>query len=131
MDRTEIADFFCVAITSGNVPAPLEDFVSEQSRLAVVSGTNPSNSERHFLGITGLRRLIQFCHEHLKIVAGEMTGCVMKGDCLFAFGKIRLESAIGETPVETSFVVNLVWRGLQIVSAQLRIMWPFPPTDVD
>jgi hypothetical protein len=60
-----------------------------------------------------------------------MTGSVMEGDCLFAFGKIRVGSAVEKSSAETSFVVNLVWRGLQIVSAQLRIMWPLPPTDVD
>jgi len=60
MDRSEIADFFCKAISSGNVPALFEDFVSEQTTWAVVSGTDPSNSERHFLGIFGLGRLVDF-----------------------------------------------------------------------
>jgi hypothetical protein len=127
MDRSEIAEIFCVAISSGNVPALLEGFVSEQTTWAVVSGTGPSDSERHFLGIPGLRRLVEFCREGLKIVSGEMTGCLMKGDCLFAFGRIRVGSAVEKSCPETSFAVNLVWRGLQIVSAQLRIMWPLPP----
>jgi putative transposase len=50
MDRSEIADIFCKAISSGNAPALFEDFVSEQTTWAVVFGTDPSNSERHFLG---------------------------------------------------------------------------------
>jgi hypothetical protein len=131
MDRSEIADIFCKAISSGNVPALFEDFVSEQTTWAVVSGTDPSNSERHFLGILGLGRLVDFCHERLKVAAGEMTGCVIKGDCLFAFGKLRVGSAVEEFSSETSFVVKLLWHDMQIVSAQLRIMWPLPPTNVD
>jgi hypothetical protein len=127
VDRSEITDIFCGAISSGNVPALLEEFVSEETTWALVSGTGPSDSERYFRGIPGLRGLVEFCRDSLKIGAGEMTGCVMKGDCLFAFGKIRVGSAIEESSPETSFAVNLVWRGLQIVSAQLRIMWPLPP----
>jgi hypothetical protein len=131
MDRSEIAEIFCAAISSGNVSWLLEGFVSELTTWAIVSGTGPSDSERHFLGIPGLRRLLEFCCEGLKIVSGEMTGCVMKGDCLFAFGKIRVGSPVEKSSTETSFAVNLVWRGLQIVSARLRIMWPLPPTDSD
>jgi hypothetical protein len=53
--RIEIADIFCVAML-------LEDFVSEQSTLAVVSGASPSNSERRFLGtFFGNRRSTPTC----------------------------------------------------------------------
>ena len=131
MNRGEIADIFCVAISSGNVPVLFERFVSEETTWIVVSGIDPSNSERRFLGIRGLDRLAGFCHEGLKIASGEMTGCVMKGDCLFAFGKLRVGNFAEELSTETGFAVNLVWYGLQIVSAQIRIMWPFPPMDVD
>jgi hypothetical protein len=131
MVRSEIADIYCASFSSGEIPALLEHFASEQSTWAVVSGTFPRNSERHFLGVHGLRRLADFCRDRLKIETGEMTGCVTKGDCLFAFGKIRFRSAANKPYTETSFVVNLVWCGLQIVSAQLRIMWPFPSKDGD
>lgn len=57
MNRSEIADIFCAAISSGNVPVLFEDFVSEQTTWIVVSGTDPNNSERRFLGIGGLDRL--------------------------------------------------------------------------
>jgi hypothetical protein len=56
-----------------------------------------------------LGRLVDFCHERLKFAAGEMTGCVIKGDCLFAFGKLRVGSAVEEFSSETSFVVKLLW----------------------
>jgi hypothetical protein len=131
MVRSEIADIYCASISSGKIPALLEDFASETSTWTVVSGTVPSNSERRYLGISGLRRLAKFCQERLKIVAGEMTGCVVKDDCLFAFGKIILTSAVKKPSIETSFVVYLVWCDLQIVSAEVRIMWPFPSKDGD
>jgi hypothetical protein len=132
MNRGEIADIFCAAISSGNVPVLFEQFVSEKTTWVVVSGIDPSiNSERRFLGIRGLDRLAGFCHERLKIAAGEMTGCVMKGDCLFAFGKLRVGNFVEELSTDTAFAANLVWHGSQIVSAQIRIMWPFPSIDVD
>jgi hypothetical protein len=132
MNRGEIADIFCAAISSGNVPVLFEQFVSEETTWVVVSGIDPSiNSERRFLGIRGLDRLAGFCHERLKIAAGEMTGCVMKGDCLFAFGKLRVGNFVEELSTDTAFAANLVWHGSQIVSAQIRIMWPFPSIDVD
>jgi hypothetical protein len=131
MVRSEIADICCASIFSGKIPALLVDCASEQSTWAVVSATSPSDSERRYLGISGLRQLVEFCRERLKIEASEMTGCVIKGDCLFAFGKIHIGGVAEKSPAETSFVINLVWRGLQIVSAQLRIVWPFPSKDGD
>jgi hypothetical protein len=41
--------------------------------------------------LAGLCQLAEFCRERLKIEACEMTGCVIKGDCLFAFGKYASE----------------------------------------
>jgi hypothetical protein len=131
MNRSEIADIFCAAISSGKVPVLFKGLVSEQTTWVVVSGTDPTDVERRFLGIRGLDRVARFCHERLKIAAGEMTGCVVKGDCLFAFGKLRLGNFVEELSSETSFAANLVWQGVQIVSAQVRIMWPLPPLDAD
>jgi hypothetical protein len=131
MNRSEIADIFCAAISSGKVPVLFKGLVSEQTTWVVVSGTDPTDVERRFLGIRGLDRVARFCHERLKIAAGEMTGCVVKGDCLFAFGKLRLGNFVEELSSETSFAANLVWHGVQIVSAQVRIMWPLPPMDAD
>jgi hypothetical protein len=50
-----------------------------QSFLEQVQATRKDVFWERFLGIAGPRRLVEFCHEHLKIGAGEMTGCVMKG----------------------------------------------------
>jgi hypothetical protein len=127
MDRIKIAEIVCLAICSGSIPAMLGDFVFEQAPWIVVSATGQSDSERRFLGMAGLHQLIEFCRKDLKIISGEMTGCVIKEDCLFAFGKVRIRGSVKKSSAETSFVVNLVWSGLRIVSAQLRIMWPLPP----
>jgi hypothetical protein len=130
MNRSEIADMFCLAIFSGNVQVLCDDVVSEHTTWIVVSGTDPRNSERRFVGIRGLRCLAGFCHDSLKIESGEMTGCVMKEDCLFAFGKLRFANPVEEFSSETSFAIKLVWHQLYIVSAEIRIMWPLPPTDI-
>ena len=52
------------------------------------------------------------------------------GDCLFAFGTLRLQAAPNKKPPETNFAGKLIWQGIQIISGEFRIMWPFPP-DVD
>jgi hypothetical protein len=55
-----------------------------------------------------------------------MTGCVIRGDCLFAFGTIRFKAAGNKEPPETNFAGKLIWRGMKIISGEFRIMWPFP-----
>jgi hypothetical protein len=129
VDRSEITDIFCAAISTGSVPALLNDHVSERTKGTLVSGTRQTNSGRDFLGTSGLSRLAEFCRQELKIAAGEMTGCVMKGECLFAFGKVRFGTSAEQFSAETSFVVNIVWDALEIISAELRIMWPIPPKE--
>jgi hypothetical protein len=49
----------------------------------VVSATGQSDSERRFLGMAGLHQFVGFCRKDLKIISGEMTGCVIKQDCPF------------------------------------------------
>jgi hypothetical protein len=125
VDRSESADIFCVAMSSGKVPVLLEDLISEETTWAVVSATSPSNSERRYLGISGLRQLVEFCRERLKIEASEMTGCVIKGECLFAFGKIHIGCAAEKSHAETSFVINLVSLADRLWKAPNHVAVPF------
>jgi len=64
----------------------------------------------------------------VKIEAGEVDGLHHKGGLPFRF---HIGGALEKSPAETSFVINLIWRGLQIISAKLRIMWRSLPKDGD
>src|ERR1700730_7290463 len=137
MRRSEIADIICEAVYTGHVATSLASVVDDQARWALVSGSSlqqtlsdSSPSAKYFQGFDGLRGVANFCRDALQIASGDLTGCVIRGDWLFAFGTLRLQAAPNKKPPETNFAGKLIWRGIQIISGEFRIMWPFPP-DVD
>jgi hypothetical protein len=136
MERSEIAEIVCEALYAGHVAASLASVIDDKARWLLVSGTSQqtlsdsSHSGKHFQGFVGLCGIANFCRDALQIESGDMTGCVIRGDCLFAFGTLRLRAAPNKKPPETNFAGKLIWRGIQIISGEFRIMWPFPP-DVD
>jgi len=137
MERSEIAEFICEALYTGHVAASLASVVDDQATWVLVSGSlqqqtlsDSSPSAKHFQGFIGLRGIANFCRDALQIASGDLTGCVIRGDCLFAFGTLRLKAAPNKKAPETNFAGKLIWRGTQIISGEFRIMWPFPP-DVD
>jgi hypothetical protein len=89
-----------------------------------------SESAKYFRGIAGLQALANFCRKELKAVSGDVTGCVIRGRCVFAFGKLRLQCLPGKEPAETNFAAKLLWGDQQVTSVEIRITWPFPP-DID
>jgi len=134
MERSEIAEIICEALYTGHVAASLASVVDDQARWALVSGSSQQQtlsdsfpSAKYFQGFVGLRGIANFCRDALQIASGDLTGCVIRGDCLFAFGTLRLQAAPNKKPPETNFAGKLIWRGIQIISGEFRIMWPFPP----
>jgi hypothetical protein len=137
MERSEIAETICEALSSGHVAASLASVVDERAKFALISGSSQpqalsgySHSAKYFQGFIGLRGIAKFCRDALQISSGDLTGCVIRGDCVFAFGTIRLQAAPHKKPPETHFAGKLIWKGIQIIFSEFRIMWPFPP-DVD
>jgi hypothetical protein len=132
MERSKIAEIICEVLYTGHAAASLAGAVDDQSKWALVSGasreplSNPPIGAKCFQGFVGLCDLANFCRDALQIASGDMTGCVIRGDCLFAFGTIRFRAADNREPPETNFVGKLIWRGVQIISGEFRIMWPFP-----
>jgi hypothetical protein len=134
MERSEIAEFICEALYTGHVAASLASVVDDQATWALVSSSSQqqtssdsSHSAKYFKGFVGLHGIASFCRDTLQIASGDMTGCVIRGDCLFAFGTLRLQAAPNKKPPETNFAGKLIWRGIQIISGEFRITWPFPP----
>jgi hypothetical protein len=134
MERSEIAENICEVLFTGEAVALLASVVNDQAEWVLVSGTSgqppasgSSQSAKYFQGFVGLRGLADFCRNVLQTRSGDLTGCVIRGDCLFLFGTIRLQTARNKKPVETNFAGKLIWRGGQVASGEFRIMWPFPP----
>jgi hypothetical protein len=134
MERPEIAEIICEVLYTGRVADSLASVVDEQARWVLVSGSSEeqtlsdsSPSVRLFQGFLGLQQIASFCRGALQIASGDMTGCVIRANWLFAFGTLRLRAALNKKQPETNFAGKLVWRGIQIVSGEFRIMWPFPP----
>jgi hypothetical protein len=131
MERSEIAEIICEVLYTGRVAESLASVVDEQARWVLVSGSSEegadsSQSAKHFQGFLGLRQIASFCRDALQIASGDMTGCVIRAHCLFAFGTLRLRTVLNKKPSETNFAGKLVWRGMQVISGEFRIMWPFP-----
>ena len=106
MERSEIAEIICEALYTGHVAASLASVVDDQARWALVSGSSQqqtlsdsSPSAKYFQGFVGLRGIANFCRDALQIASGDLTGCVIRGDCLFAFGTLRLQAAPNKKPM--------------------------------
>jgi hypothetical protein len=136
MERSKIAEIICEVLYTGHAAALLASVVDDNAKWAVASGasqqqpsSDPPIGAKYFQGFVGLSGLANFCRNALQITSGDMTGCVIRGDCLFAFGTIRFKATGNKEPPEppeTNFAGKLIWRGMQIISGEFRIMWPFP-----
>jgi hypothetical protein len=135
MNRPGVADLFCACLWRGQVPAHLEGFIDAQAKWILGSGivpdgaAAPSDSMQEFFGIAGLRTVSHLCREHLKTLSGDMSGWVIRENCSFAFGRVRLQWHPAKECTETRFVAKLLWSDLQILLGEIRIMWPFVPNE--
>jgi hypothetical protein len=133
MERSKIAEAICEVLYTGYAARLLATVVDDKAKWALASGTSlqqpapePPVGAKCFQGFAGLSALANFCRNALQIASGDMTGCVIRGDYLFVFGTVRFKASGDRVPPETSFAGKLIWRGMQIISGEFRIMWPFP-----
>jgi hypothetical protein len=127
MERSKIAETICEVLYTGHAAALLASAVDEQAKWALASGASqqqptgdPPIGAKCFQGFVGLCGLANFYRDALQIASGDMTGCVIRGGCLFAFGTIRFKAAGDKEPSETNFAGKLIWRGMQIISGEFR-----------
>jgi hypothetical protein len=116
MERSEIAEIICEALYTGHFAASLASVVDDQATWTLISGSSQqqtssdsSPSANYFQGFVGLRGIANFCRAALQIASGDLTGCVIRGDCLFAFGTLRLQAAPNKKLPETNFAGKLGW----------------------
>src|SRR5260370_41544465 len=114
MERCEIDEIICETLYTRHVAASLASVVDDQARWTLISGSSQqqtlsdsSPSAKYFQGFVGLRGIANFCRDALQIASGELTGCVIRGDCLCASGALRLHAAPNQKPPDTTFAGNL------------------------
>ena len=133
IERSKIAELICEVLYTGCAASLLASVVDDHARWVLASGASQQHllsaspvGARYFQGLAGLSDLANFCRNALQIASGDLTGCVIRGGCVFAFGTIRFKPAGDKEPSETNFAGKLIWQDMRITSGEFRIMWPFP-----
>jgi hypothetical protein len=130
MTSTEIAELFCKVICGEALPEDLESFVSEEAIWTVlpvekVEAASVENTDNiRFFGPSGISDLLVFLRGSLEVVSGEMTGCIVKGDITFVFGKITLRTLVNQTIAATAFSAQLFFLSSKIIVCRLKLLWP-------
>jgi hypothetical protein len=130
MTSTEIAELFCKVICGEALPEDLEPFVSEEAIWIVLpvekvaAGTVEDTDHIQFFGPSGISDLLAFLQGSLEVVSGEMTGCIVKGDITFVFGKITLRTLVNQLIAATAFSAQLSFGGSKITVCRLKLLWP-------
>jgi hypothetical protein len=130
MTSTEIAELFCKVICGEALPEDLEPFVSEEAIWTVLpvekveAASVEDTNHIRFFGPPGIGDLLAFLQGSLEVVSGEMTGCIVKGDITFVFGKITLRTLVNQMIAATAFSAQLSFRSSKIVICRLKLLWP-------
>src|SRR4030088_1651548 len=130
MVSTEIAELFCKVICGEALPENLESFIDEEAIWTMLPvGTSESSPVEdsnciRFFGRSGIAGLLGFLQGSLKVVSGEITGCIAKGEITFVFGKITLQTLVNDMVVATNFSAQLSFRSSKILICRLKLLWP-------
>src|SRR5215469_5888488 len=77
-----------------------------------------------FSGKEGLRQLAAYLRERLNVISGDLTGCIIHHQLVFAFGRVRLRSPGADQLVETNIAAKITFHRSKIIKGQIRISWP-------
>jgi hypothetical protein len=127
MERAEIAELFYNALINLNDLEKLDRFLSTiQWTLSAADphtlGEESTPNAITFSGKQGCRQLALYFQEDLKVVSGDLTGCISHHQLVFVFGRVRLDAP--DRFAETNLAARLTFHGLKIIKAQIRISWP-------
>jgi len=98
MERPEIVELFYSALVGPNDFEQLFPFLSLNVEWLLSAADphtlgeeSPSNAIK-FSGKEGFRQLALYFRDSLKVISGDMTGCITHHHLVFAFGRVRLRS---------------------------------------
>ena len=130
MERPEIVELFYSALISPNDVEQLFPFLAPRVEW-ILSAANPQtlgdevppNSVK-FSGKAGLRQLALYFRDSLKVISGDLTGCIPHHHLVFSFGRVRLQTPGMDRPAETNLAARITFQGSTITKVQIRISWP-------
>jgi hypothetical protein len=130
MERPDIFELLFAALIEPNNIAPLSPFLSQRVEW-ILSAAYPETSCEEspqnaikFSGADGLRKLAFYLRDSLHVISGDLTGCIMHQQLVFAFGRVRLQSPRAGHPVETNIAAKITFEASKIIKGQIRICWP-------
>jgi hypothetical protein len=130
MERPEIVELFYSALVGPNDAEQLFQFLSPSVEW-ILSAADPqtlgeevpSNAIR-FSGKEGFRQLALYFRDSLRVVSGDLTGCITHHQLVFSFGRVRLETPGMDRSAETNIAAKITFHGSSIIKGQIRISWP-------
>jgi len=130
IERPEIVQLFFSALISPNDTEPLSPFLSQRVEW-ILSAADPQTSGEEspsnaikFSGKDGFRELALYLRDSLRVISGDLTGCITNHQLVFAFGRVRLRTPGMDRPAETNIAAKITFRGSTIIKGQIRISWP-------
>jgi hypothetical protein len=130
MERPEIVELFYSALMNPNDVEQLFPFLGPRVEW-ILSAANPQTlgdevppNSIKFSRKEGLRQLALYFRDDLKVISGDLTGCIKHHQLVFSFGRVRLQTPGMARPAETSLTARITFQGSIITKAQIRISWP-------
>jgi len=130
MERPEIVELLFSALTLAHDAEPLSQFLSARVEWVLSTADpktlgeeSPPNAIK-FSGKQGFQELALYLRDSLHVISGDLTGCIMHHQLIFAFGRVRLQSPGASQPVETNIAARITFLRSKITKGQIRISWP-------
>jgi len=130
IERPEIVELFYFALLNPNDVEQLFPFLAPKVEW-ILSAANPQTlgdevppNSIKFSGKAGLRQLALYFRDSLKVISGDLTGCIPHHHLVFSFGRVRLQSPGTDQPAETDLAARISFQGATITRVQIRISWP-------
>jgi hypothetical protein len=103
--------------------APRVEWILSAANPQTLGDEVPPNSIK-FSGKSGLRKLALYFRDSLKVISGDLTGCIPHHHLVFSFGRVRLQTPGMDQPAETNLAARITFQGSAITRVQIRISWP-------
>jgi len=130
MERPEIVELLFSTLFAPNDIEPLSPFLSQRVEWILSAADRKTLGEEFppnaikFSGKQGFQELALYLRESLHVISGDLTGCITHDQFVFAFGRVRLQSARAGQLVETNIVAKITFQESKIIIGQIRISWP-------
>ena len=130
MERPEIVELLFSTLFAPNDIEPLSPFLSQRVEWILSAADRKTLGEEFppnaikFSGKQGFQELGLYFRDSLKVVSGDLTGCIPHHQLVFAFGRVRLQSPGASQPVETNIAARITFLRSKIIKGQIRVSWP-------